>query len=344
MNEGKSGDVVECILALGYLYQTNKCDAMKGIMELVVYLENMLMQSNNIANGSEQAEIGDMPITTAEFQEAIMTLKDKIDKLRNMNSKLMNDEMEETSTIRMAMQQMMDKMKAWTKKQYPDRDRLKEERLAEDERSKHNEEIAAQARKKEQDEQNMSWEEKRRAEDIRDMNSHQLSETGSPWNTDLTYEQMGDITAWVRTMPVASTALGYTVRDETIFTKEEMEHSEKEKTTQLQFYDALIGGCHGNRIEKKQPGYRFELEMFSRHGWVPHGAIYGWLRTNTDETMTTRMFWNMVLHTRSNHDNAHSYMVKYWPSMKIVFVKAVRTVWQMDAQKRKREQQEEQAG
>eukprot|EP00972_Heterocapsa_arctica_P005660 835202-Heterocapsa_arctica.AAC.1 len=60
--------------------------------------------------------------------------------------------------------------------------------------------------------------------------------------------------------------------------------------------------------------------------------------------MTSQMFWNMVLHTRSKKDKAHSYMVKYWPSMRIVFIKAVRTEWQIDVQKRKREQQEEQAG
>eukprot|EP00972_Heterocapsa_arctica_P095036 14017252-Heterocapsa_arctica.AAC.1 len=63
--------------------------------------------------------------------------------------------MEETGVIKNAMQQMMDKMKSWTKEQYPDRDRLREEKLAEEERSKQHEEIAAQARIKEQDEQSM---------------------------------------------------------------------------------------------------------------------------------------------------------------------------------------------
>eukprot|EP00972_Heterocapsa_arctica_P043515 6425031-Heterocapsa_arctica.AAC.1 len=66
----------------------------------------------------------------------------------------------------------MDRMKSWTKEQYPDRDWLREAKLAEEERVKHHEEIAAQAMKKEQDKQNMSWEERSRAEDIRNMSSY----------------------------------------------------------------------------------------------------------------------------------------------------------------------------
>eukprot|EP00972_Heterocapsa_arctica_P085080 12536473-Heterocapsa_arctica.AAC.1 len=42
MNEGKKGDMAECIFALGYLYQTKKCQALEGIMDLVVHLENKL--------------------------------------------------------------------------------------------------------------------------------------------------------------------------------------------------------------------------------------------------------------------------------------------------------------
>eukprot|EP00972_Heterocapsa_arctica_P095277 14051673-Heterocapsa_arctica.AAC.1 len=118
----------------------------------------------------------------------------------------------------------MDRMKAWTKEQYPDRDRLKEVKLAEEERLKHHEEIAAQAMKKEHDEKTMSWEEKKRAEDIRDMSSFQYSEMGPPWITDLNNEQMGNITAWVRTLPATSRALGYALQDETIFNMKEMEH------------------------------------------------------------------------------------------------------------------------
>eukprot|EP00972_Heterocapsa_arctica_P032440 4778985-Heterocapsa_arctica.AAC.1 len=35
MGEEKTGDLVECIMGLGFLFQTHKCDEMEGIMELV---------------------------------------------------------------------------------------------------------------------------------------------------------------------------------------------------------------------------------------------------------------------------------------------------------------------
>eukprot|EP00972_Heterocapsa_arctica_P014456 2126313-Heterocapsa_arctica.AAC.1 len=42
LGEGKTGDLLECIMGKGFLYQTNKCDKMEGIMELIVYLEDLL--------------------------------------------------------------------------------------------------------------------------------------------------------------------------------------------------------------------------------------------------------------------------------------------------------------
>eukprot|EP00972_Heterocapsa_arctica_P005131 762325-Heterocapsa_arctica.AAC.1 len=42
---------------------------------------------------------------------------------------------------------------------------------------------------------------------------------------------MGNITAWVRTLPATSKAPGYAVQDETIFTREEMEHTGGENGT-----------------------------------------------------------------------------------------------------------------
>ncbi len=37
MKEGKKGDMTECIFALGYIYQTKSCQALEGIMDLVVF-------------------------------------------------------------------------------------------------------------------------------------------------------------------------------------------------------------------------------------------------------------------------------------------------------------------
>eukprot|EP00972_Heterocapsa_arctica_P041996 6193513-Heterocapsa_arctica.AAC.1 len=59
---------------------------------------------------------------------------------------------------------------------------------------------------------------------------------------------------------------------------DEMEHNWAEKKAQLQCDDALIGGYNRTKGEKKEPGYRFELERNNRYSWVPHGAVYGWLK------------------------------------------------------------------
>eukprot|EP00972_Heterocapsa_arctica_P115005 16445565-Heterocapsa_arctica.AAC.1 len=40
LQEGKQGMLVECILALGHLYQMGNYKELEGIMDLVIYLEN----------------------------------------------------------------------------------------------------------------------------------------------------------------------------------------------------------------------------------------------------------------------------------------------------------------
>eukprot|EP00972_Heterocapsa_arctica_P058222 8589597-Heterocapsa_arctica.AAC.1 len=42
LRENKKGDLTDCIFALAYLYQTKSCQALEGIMGLVVFLENKL--------------------------------------------------------------------------------------------------------------------------------------------------------------------------------------------------------------------------------------------------------------------------------------------------------------
>eukprot|EP00972_Heterocapsa_arctica_P087939 12967433-Heterocapsa_arctica.AAC.1 len=34
LGQGKAGDLMECMLGMGFLYQTGKCDKLEGIMEL----------------------------------------------------------------------------------------------------------------------------------------------------------------------------------------------------------------------------------------------------------------------------------------------------------------------
>eukprot|EP00972_Heterocapsa_arctica_P029952 4413499-Heterocapsa_arctica.AAC.1 len=80
MNQGNQGDMTECILALGYLYQTRNCRALEGIMDLVVFLENKLRASGHPAEIVAQQEVGeDLPVTRREFYMAINMLKDMND-------------------------------------------------------------------------------------------------------------------------------------------------------------------------------------------------------------------------------------------------------------------------
>eukprot|EP00972_Heterocapsa_arctica_P018033 2665289-Heterocapsa_arctica.AAC.1 len=64
MNQGKKGDLTECIFAPGYLYQTKNCQALEGIMDLVVSLESKLRAPELPAGiTAQQKEEGDQPVT-----------------------------------------------------------------------------------------------------------------------------------------------------------------------------------------------------------------------------------------------------------------------------------------
>eukprot|EP00972_Heterocapsa_arctica_P024612 3629076-Heterocapsa_arctica.AAC.1 len=67
--------MAKCILALGYLYQTNSCDLLEGIMELVVWLEGRVKSPGNTkpaANSMEEEKPANMKL----FQKAINMLKE----------------------------------------------------------------------------------------------------------------------------------------------------------------------------------------------------------------------------------------------------------------------------
>eukprot|EP00972_Heterocapsa_arctica_P060436 8911824-Heterocapsa_arctica.AAC.1 len=38
--------------------------------------------------------------------------------------------------------------------------------------------------------------------------------------------------------------------------------------------------------------------------------------------LTETKFWHMILHTKNEKEGQHSYMVKYWPKLKIALIKA----------------------
>eukprot|EP00972_Heterocapsa_arctica_P076707 11313981-Heterocapsa_arctica.AAC.1 len=70
---------------------------------------------------------------------------------------------------------------------------------------------------------------------------------------------MGSIILWVRTLLLARPIFGYQVLDETILEEIEMDHNYAEKQAQMQCYDDLIDGYHGNNKDNKEPGYKFDL-------------------------------------------------------------------------------------
>ncbi len=111
---------------------------------------------------------------------------------------------------------------------------------------------------------------------------------------------MRHITAWVRTLLPDDPAFKIPVEDDTILQMAPMEHNMVEKLVQKQCYDALVGGYHGIKEEKKHPGYKFDLAANSRYGWVPHGAIYDWCKKKWAEALTEQIFWNMILHTKND--------------------------------------------
>eukprot|EP00972_Heterocapsa_arctica_P092702 13670845-Heterocapsa_arctica.AAC.1 len=67
-----------------------------------------------------------------------------------------------------------------------------------------------------------------------------------------------------------------------------MEHNYAEKQAQVQCYEALIDEYHGTTKEKKEQGYKFNLVDSSRFGWVPHAAIYAWLKSMWTDSLTDR--------------------------------------------------------
>eukprot|EP00972_Heterocapsa_arctica_P037187 5476681-Heterocapsa_arctica.AAC.1 len=78
-------------------------------------------------------------------------------------------------------------------------------------------------------EQQRAQEEQMKALDTQEMNECRFSEKAPPWNTDLTNDQMGNITTWVRTLMPTNPIFGYPVEDDTILMMAETEHNYAEK-------------------------------------------------------------------------------------------------------------------
>eukprot|EP00972_Heterocapsa_arctica_P091889 13551495-Heterocapsa_arctica.AAC.1 len=186
----------------------------------------------------------------------------------DMNSKLMK-EGEDTDFIKKTMQMMMSRVKEWTTSNYPDRDSFNKERAAQQEQRMHDDDMVAQAMQKQEDEHIVGLEEEMKADNIQHICSHYLSESGGPWITGMTHEQLGELTAWIRMRKPTVVDKRYQVEDEGILCNQERDHSEAEKKAHKFLDDALTDGYHGNRLEKYNPGYKFRMDTNSLHGWVP---------------------------------------------------------------------------
>eukprot|EP00972_Heterocapsa_arctica_P048315 7125393-Heterocapsa_arctica.AAC.1 len=77
----------------------------------------------------------------------------------------------------------------------------------------------------------------------------------------------------------------------------------------------MKNGYHGEKEEKKTPGFMFDVVNNSRYGWVPYGVIYHSCKIIWKDTLTEHMFWNMILHTKNDNEGYNSYMIKYWPGI-----------------------------
>eukprot|EP00972_Heterocapsa_arctica_P087643 12924580-Heterocapsa_arctica.AAC.1 len=70
-----------------------------------------------------------------------------------------------------------------------------------------------------------------------------------------------------------------------------------EKTGHEQCQKALLSmGLVTDGIEAK-----LKADQNSRHGWVPHTAIFNWLQELWEDQWTQDMFWNMLLHSKNDN-------------------------------------------
>eukprot|EP00972_Heterocapsa_arctica_P099735 14714803-Heterocapsa_arctica.AAC.1 len=62
-----------------------------------------------------------------------------------------------------------------------------------------------------------------------------------------------------------------------------MEHNFAERQAHAQCLEALTEGYHGTTKERKD---KFNLVDNSRYGWVPHAALYAWLKSMWKDLLT----------------------------------------------------------
>eukprot|EP00972_Heterocapsa_arctica_P000983 137286-Heterocapsa_arctica.AAC.1 len=94
-------------------------------------------------------------------------------------------------------------MKEWTSCNYPDRDRINKEREQAEQKTQ-DEAMAEQTAQEQADKRTESLEDKMTMEDIQDICSYKLSESYAAWHTNMSNEQLGELTLWMRKRPITA--------------------------------------------------------------------------------------------------------------------------------------------
>eukprot|EP00972_Heterocapsa_arctica_P080017 11791264-Heterocapsa_arctica.AAC.1 len=172
---------------------------------------------------------------------------------------------EDMESIREIISIMMKKVKDWTGTNYPDRDRINRE--AQEEKKALDEDMTAREAERQADDKTEGLDKEMMAEDIQNICSHKLSESGGVWRTRMNNEQLGELTQWMRSRGKTGVDKKYPLESDNIFYIKEHWPSWQEQEAQKMMYDALTDGHHGIREETFHPGYRFRMDLHSFKGW-----------------------------------------------------------------------------
>eukprot|EP00972_Heterocapsa_arctica_P109409 16110451-Heterocapsa_arctica.AAC.1 len=86
LGEEKKGDVVECIMALGYIYQTAGYMDLEGIMDLVVYIENKIRAPDMPERITERKKDAQDTLNMSDDLQAMAdSVNSKLDYLTNIS-------------------------------------------------------------------------------------------------------------------------------------------------------------------------------------------------------------------------------------------------------------------
>jgi hypothetical protein len=235
-------------------------------------------------------------------------------------------EMEDMGAIMETMKGLKKRMTEWKEKSYPTMEEFRKS-MAETEEQKAQDEVMRREQAEEDGKMTRRQEaqdEELQRQDYVEIKNHWINNEAEPWSAVMTETKMKKLTEWQRNRPVYRKE----DKDLLIWNTRHLEQRtwrlrKEEHLYQNKLYDALAEGFYGAENEKKIPGYKFNMDWHSCHGWVPHPEIYKWLFANSfkDVYLGMREFWNIVLGTKGDRTRQASYRTIFWPSMGIVFIR-----------------------